>query len=120
MHSAYVLRLDACSTPEEAATLRGWAVKIPQGSAPPLPKGQYYEYELIGLSVHDETGQALGMLAEILETPGNHVLVVRGKDGEMLVPATKEAVVAVDLPGKAMTIRRSREVLAKEPARAAL
>ena len=120
LHTAYVLRLDACSTPEEAAMLRGWAVKIPPGSSPPLPQGQYYEYELIGLSVRDEAGHELGTLAEILETPGNHVCVVRGKDGEALIPATKDAVAAVDLSSKTMTVRREREVVAKEPARAAL
>ncbi len=120
MQSAYVLGLDAFSTPEEAAMFRGWAVKIPQGSAPPLPQGQYYEYELIGLSVRDEAGHALGTLAEILETPGNHVFVVRGNDGEMLIPATKDAVAAVDLSRNTMTIRRDREVIAKEPVRAAL
>jgi 16S rRNA processing protein RimM len=120
MHGAYVLGLDACSTPEEAAMFRGWVVKIPQGSAPPLPQGQYYEYELIGLSVRDETGHALGTLAEILETPGNHVFVVRGEGGEMLIPATKDAVAAVDLSRNTMTIRLDREVIAKEPVRAAL
>jgi 16S rRNA processing protein RimM len=119
-HSAYVLGLDACSTPEEAAVFRGWAVKIPQGSAPPLPQGQYYEYELIGLSVRDEAGHELGTLAEILETPGNHVFVVRGKDGEVLIPATKGAVVAVDLSRKTMTVRLDEEIIAKEPVRAAL
>ena len=120
MPSAYVLGVEACSTPEEAAMFRGWAVKIPQGSAPPLPQGQYYKYELIGLSVHDEAGHALGILAEILETPGNHVFVVHGQDGEMLIPATKDAVAAVDLSRKTMTVRRDQEVITKEPARAAL
>ena len=50
------------------------------------------------LLVRDEAGHALGTLAEILETPGNHIFVVRGKDGETLIPATKDAVAAVDLP----------------------
>jgi 16S rRNA processing protein RimM len=119
-HSAYVLGLDACSTPEEAAVFRGWSVRIPQGSAPPLPQGQYYEYELIGLSVRDEAGHALGTLEEILETPGNHVFVVRGKDGEVLIPATKGAVVAVDLSRGTMTVRLDEEIVAKERVRAAL
>jgi 16S rRNA processing protein RimM len=119
-HGAYLLGLDACSTPEEAAGFRGWAVKIPRGSAPPLPPGQYYEYELIGLSVRDEAGREMGTLEEILATPGNHVFVVRGKEGEVLIPATKGAVAAVDLPRRTMTVRRDGEIIAKEPLRAAL
>ena len=120
MHGSYVLGIEACSTPEAAAMFRGWAVKIPQGSAPPLPQGQYYEYELIGLSVRNEAGHELGTLMEILKTPGNHVFVVRGEDGEVLIPATKDAVAAVDLSRKTMTIRRDQDIAAKEPARVTL
>jgi 16S rRNA processing protein RimM len=110
MHGAYVLGMDACSTPEAAALFRGWTVKIPKGSAPPLPHGQYYEYELIGLSVRDEAGRTVGTLAEVLETPGHHVFVVRGAQGEVLVPATKNAVARVDVPGGTMTVRLADEV----------
>lgn len=120
MNGSYVLGMEVCSTPEAAAAFRGWAVKIPQGSAPPLPQGQYYEYELIGLSVQDEAGRAVGTLEEIMKTPGHHVFVVRGEGGEVLIPATKEAVAAVDVPSKTMTIRRTDEVVVKEPARVAL
>jgi len=120
MHGSYVLGTDVCSTPEDAALFRGWTVKIPQGSAPPLPEGQYYEYELIGLAVEDEAGRAVGVLEDIIATPGNHVFVVRGERGETLIPATKDAVARVDVPNKTMTIRRTDEVVVKEPARAAV
>jgi 16S rRNA processing protein RimM len=120
MNGSYVLGMDVCSTPEDAALFRGWTLKIPEGSAPPLPQGQYYEYELIGLSVRDETGRPVGTLEEILKTPGHHVFVVRGEGGEVLIPAAKDAVVAVDVTGKTMTVRRSNDVTAKEQARAAL
>lgn len=120
MRGSYVLGMDVCSTPEDAAMFRGWTVKIPQGSAPPLPRGQYYEYELIGLSVRDEAGRPLGTLAQVLETPGNHVFVVRGEQGEVLIPATRDMVACVDVPNKTMTVRRADAVMVKEPSRAAL
>lgn len=112
MHGAYVLGMDVCSTPEDAARFRGWLVKIPKGSAPPLPSGQYYEYELIGLSVRDEAGRLLGTVSEVLEAPANHVFVVRGGQGEVLIPATKDAVASVDVPNKTMTVRWREEVVA--------
>ena len=120
MNGSYVLGMDVCSSPEGAALFRGWTVKIPQGSAPPLPQGQYYEYELIGLSVQDETGRSMGTLEEILKTPGHHVFVVRGDQGEVLIPAAKDVVSAVDLPGKTMTVRWTDEVTTKETVRVAL
>lgn len=120
MRGSYVLSLDLCSTPEEVALFRGWIVKIPQGSAPPLPQGEYYQYELIGLSVQGEDGRQLGTLEEILETPGHHVFVVRGEQGEVLIPASKETVTAVDVPGKTMTVRWTADVTSTETARVAL
>jgi 16S rRNA processing protein RimM len=120
MNGSYVLGMDVCSTPEEAGLFRGWTLKIPQGSSPPLPQGQYYEYELIGLAVQDEAGRPLGTLEEILKTPGHHVFVVRGEQGEVLVPAAKDVVAAVDVLKKTMTIRRAEEVTAQEPTRVAL
>lgn len=120
MHGSYLLAMDLCATPEEAALFRGWTVKIPQGSAPPLPEGQYYQYELIGLSVQDEAGRLMGTLVEVLETPGNHVLVVRGERGEILIPATKDVVTGVDLAGRMMTVRWTGQETATEAARAAL
>lgn len=113
MHgSSYVLGMDVCSTPEDAARFRGWMVKIPRGSAPRLPEGHYYEYELIGLSVQDEGGRPLGTLVEVLETPGHHVLVVRGGQGEVLIPATRDAVVCVNVASGTLTVRRTEEVVA--------
>lgn len=120
MHGSYLLAVNLCATPEEAALFRGWTVKIPQGSAPPLPDGQYYQYELIGLSVQDEAGRLMGTLVEVIETPGNHVLVVRGEQGEILIPATKDVVAAVDRPGKTMTVRWNENAMKTETARAAL
>lgn len=120
MNGSYVLGMDVCSTPEDAAMFRGWTLKIPQGSAPPLPQGQYYEYELIGLAVQDETGRSVGTVEDILKTPGHHIFVVRGEHGEVLIPAAKAAVAAVDVPNKTMTVRWTNEVTAKETTRVAL
>jgi len=120
MNGSYVLGMDVCSTPEEAGLFRGWTVKIPQGSAPALPPGQYYEYELIGCSVRDEAGHLMGILEDILKTPGHHVFVVRGEQGEVLIPAAKNVVASVDVPRKTMTVRWTEEATTKEPARVAL
>jgi len=62
----------------------------------------------------------VGTLEEILETPGHHVFIVRGAQGEVLIPASKETVTAVDLPGKTMTVRWTADVTSKETTRVAL
>lgn len=103
--NSYVLGFDAFTTPEEAAVFRGGLIKIPRGQAPPLPAGQYYEFDLIGMTVVDRAGQLLGTLEEVLETASNHVFVVRREGREILIPAIKHAVASVDVENRTMTIR---------------
>lgn len=102
----YVLGLAAFATPEQAAAWRGGLLKIPRDQAPPLPEGQYYEFQLVGLTVRDEAGAALGTLEEVWETGAHHVFAIRRDGREILVPATKRTVAAVDLERGTMTIRR--------------
>jgi 16S rRNA processing protein RimM len=112
----YVLGLDALSTPEEAAVFRGGFVKILKEQTPPLPEGQYYEFDLVGMTVTDEAGRLLGILEDVLETANSPVFVVRREGRELLIPGTKEVVASVDLQAKAMTVRGIGELLDGEGA----
>ena len=73
---------------------------------PPLPEGEYYHHQLLGLSVVDEAGQPLGKLGQILETGANDVYVVAGPDGkEILLPAVDEVILEVDLERGLVRVR---------------
>lgn len=73
---------------------------------PPLPEGEYYDFELIGLEVIvEETGQVLGELVEILETGANDVYVVESDSGqEYLLPAIPEVVLDINLDTEQMKV----------------
>ncbi len=71
-------------------------VLVAAADAVPLPEGQFYWRQVIGLRVDDTQGQTLGIVQEILETGANHVYVVRGERGEVLIPAIKEVVKQID------------------------
>jgi 16S rRNA processing protein RimM len=101
----YVIGLEALSTPEEAAGFRGGWIKIPEEDVPPLPAGQYYEFQLIGMTVMDEAGRMLGTLEEILETGSNSVFAVRRNGREVLIPGTRDVVASVRVDERMMTIR---------------
>ena len=104
---SYVVGLEALSSPEAAATFRGSLIKIPQDQAPKLPDGQYYEFQLLGLQVSDEQGEALGTLEEILLTPSHPVFVVRHAGVERLIPGTQAMIVSMDLDARTMVVRRA-------------
>ena len=78
---------------------------VPEGEVPSAPEDEYFHYQLLGMSVRTEDGEALGALEEILETGSNDVYVVRGPGGEVLVPALATVVLQVDVDGAEMVVR---------------
>lgn len=92
-------------TPEQAKTLNGWLLKIPEQETMPLPEGRYYWYELIGMEVVSEEGEALGTIIDIFETGSNDIYVMKQGKREIYLPAIREVVKQVDRQAKRMVIR---------------
>ena len=71
-----------------------------------LPEGEYFDDELLGLSVYDgATGALLGELTAVESYPASKVYTVRGQR-TYLVPAVKGAFIqSVDLAQNRMEIR---------------
>jgi 16S rRNA processing protein RimM len=92
-----LLRLNECSDISHAETLREWEVLIPRQSFPPLPPGEYYWFEIEGLTVYASDGQPIGIVTDIIHTGSNDVYVVRHGTREVLVPALKDVVQTIDL-----------------------
>lgn len=83
----------------------GCPVEVPTRDLPRLEEGRYYHYQLIGLRVYTDGGRFVGVLEEILDTPGNDVYCVRHEDREILVPAIDDAIAQVDLAAGTMTLK---------------
>ena len=89
---------------EEAALLKGSLIQIPEEERVVLPADHYYQYEIIGLDVYLEDRTMLGKIESIIETGGNDVYLVKQGDREILIPALKQVVRAVNLLKREMTI----------------
>jgi len=89
---------------DAARELVGGLLEIPLEELVPLPPGEYYWYQLLGLKVYTEEGEYLGELQEIMETGGHDVYVVRKEGEEILLPAIKEVVKAVVLEEGCMVV----------------
>jgi len=88
-----------------AEELRGHYVFVPSSSAPPLPAGEYWSYDLIGCEVRTEEGRLLGTVREVIHGPANDVWVAQGQGGEVLIPALKDVVHQVDTAGRRIVVR---------------
>ena len=96
--SNVVARLEGIEDRDRAALLQGSVISIERSLLPKLRKREFYQADLIGLSVANLEGAALGAISHFVETPGGEVMVVRGEAGqEHWVPATKEHLSKVDL-----------------------
>lgn len=72
---------------------------------PALPQGEFYLHELIGLNVFEPDGTSLGVLMEILETGANDVYLIQNDAGEeVLIPATEEMILEIDLDQEKMVV----------------
>lgn len=92
-----ILKLATIESVEDAEGLRGKFLEVPQSHLRPLPEGQYYQFQLLGLEVWTTEGKLLGRIAHILPTGSNDVYVVPSRHGELLIPAIEDVVKSVDL-----------------------
>jgi 16S rRNA processing protein RimM len=92
-----LLRLGGIDGPAAARALLGCDVWVEPEDVVELPEGGYLQRDLLGLTVRDRSGATLGVVDDILRTGGADVLVVRGGEREMLVPAARSICVEVDL-----------------------
>jgi len=100
----FVIKLDTIDSAQDAQKLRGKPVQIHPSQAYPLPEGQYYHFQLIGLEVRTTGGELLGNITGILSTKSNDNYIVHGTKGEILIPAIEDVVKSIDLDRSSMTV----------------
>jgi 16S rRNA processing protein RimM len=109
----YVLKLEGVDSIDAAEKLRGLELRIPEADLEELPEGSYYHHQLTGLAVVDERGEPMGTVEEIVETAADaRILVVRGHEGETLLPFADAFVRSVDLEGRRLVAVRPEYVVA--------
>jgi 16S rRNA processing protein RimM len=100
-----LLKLAGVNGVAEASALIGRLVAVPEGDALPLPKGQFYPWQLAGCRVETEDGTSVGIVTGIEHGPAQDLWVVAAGGRERLIPAVPEIVVAVDLGARRVVIR---------------
>jgi 16S rRNA processing protein RimM len=92
-----VVKLRGIDNRTMAELHRGRYLEVGEDAARPAGEGRFYHHQLIGLPVATASGQELGRIEEVLERPANDVWVSREGSIEHLIPATRDAVLKVDL-----------------------
>jgi len=100
-NSRLLVRFEGYSTKEEAQALHGADLTVAKEDVAPPPAGAHYRFQLLGLRVRDRGGKHYGQVTDVFATGSNDVYVIRGSEGEILLPALANVVLEIDLePGE--------------------
>ncbi|HVY53688.1 MAG TPA: ribosome maturation factor RimM [Gammaproteobacteria bacterium] len=79
---ALVAKFTGIDTPEAARLFTGREIAIKREQLASLPENEYYWADLVGLTVIDQHGNALGKIHYLLATGSNDVLVIKDQHGK--------------------------------------
>lgn len=89
----------------EADALRQQLVMVDLENAVPLEDGEYYLFQLVGLTVIADD-EPIGVVKEVLQTGANDVYILQSeKHGEILIPAHEETIVKIDFDTEIITMK---------------
>ncbi len=97
--NGFAARLSGITTREQAETLRGTRLYADRTVLPPLAEDEFYHADLIGLTVVDTGGNAIGTVRAVLDHGAGDLLEIGGPGlrETVLLPFTREAVPLVDI-----------------------
>lgn len=91
------ITIEGVDSRDAAEALRGSAVFVAEKDMPRLHGGEYYLFELRGMTVEDADGTARGTVRDLSTNHAQDLLVVAGADGrEHLVPFVDGIIGKVD------------------------
>jgi len=103
VHKDFVIaKLEGVDDVNAAMALKNRVVSIRREDAR-LPKGAFFLQDILGAKVVDESGEEIGVLADVLETPASRIYVVRG-ESEHLIPAVPEFIKKTDPEAGLVTV----------------
>ncbi|MFA5891637.1 MAG: ribosome maturation factor RimM [Actinomycetota bacterium] len=100
-----LVRFEGVADRNGAEVLRGLLLTIPASEAAPLDEWSFYPHDLHGCAVVAEDGSKIGTMLRVEESPANDLWVVDAGGREVLVPAVRAIVIAVDVEARRITVR---------------
>lgn len=100
-----ILKFKGIDNINDVEKYRRATLLVTRENAVPLAENEYFIADLIGLSAVSDEGEKLGTITDVLQTGANDVYVVTTpQKEEILVPAIRECILAVDLDARRMQL----------------
>lgn len=100
-----ILKFEGVDDRDAAEKLRNLYVQVPRSEAHPLPEGNFYISDIVGMSVYTGGNTFVGIVDDVFRTGSNDVYSVAGEQGKVyLIPAIKDVVKKIDAESKSILI----------------
>ncbi len=104
VHKGFLIaKIEGVDDINAAMPLKGRTVCIRREDAR-LPKGTFFLQDIIGAAVVDESGEKIGTLTDVMESPAGNIYIVNG-EREHLIPAVPEFILSTDAEAGVITVR---------------
>ncbi len=100
----WIVAFENVTTVEEAETLRGIELRIPEDARMPLGPDEYYLYDLVGCEVRTTAGVEIGRVQAVYTGAGGALLSVDRNGAEVLVPLVKTMCPEIDVAARRIVV----------------
>ena len=97
-------RLEGCDDRNQAEALTGCRILIDPAQLPKLAQGEYYWSDLIGMQVESLDGESLGVVASMMETGADDVMVLEAERERLIPFVIGDIVHEVDIDRQRMVV----------------
>ncbi|MDG1252606.1 MAG: ribosome maturation factor RimM [Schleiferiaceae bacterium] len=112
INAEYIVRLEDVDDESLVDAVIGRTVYLPEDALGVLNDDQYYYHEIIGYSASDPAVPEIMLVEEVMDRPGQPLLVLRlpSKENHVLIPLVEEFVLQVDKAKKHIRIEAPPEL----------
>lgn len=102
-NKAYV-RLEGITNLDEAQVIANSEIYLPKSVRPKLENGEFYDDEVIGFAVEEESFGKLGSIQEIVHSGRQRLMSIDFKDDHLLIPVNGPFIKKIDIMNKTITV----------------
>lgn len=101
-----ILKLAGVNDRNAAEALKGKDLYVLESELPELPEDTYYIRDLIGMSVADETGKAIGKLSDVIQNSAQDLYEIETENGKKgYIPAVSSFILDIDMQARVIKVR---------------
>lgn len=99
-----VVRFEGIESVEQASVLKGSSIYLPKAERAKSARGEFYDDEIVGFIVTDETEGELGTIKEVSTNKLSRLITVNYHRKEILIPVNSPFIKSVNKSKKTITV----------------